>query len=101
MTTLPLTVIAAVARNGVIGQGNRMPWRLPGDMAHFRASTMGKPVLVGRRTFDAIGGPLSGRPLVVVSRDSGFYPGEGAVAAASLDEAVRRAHARHVGSERD
>lgn len=96
---LPLTLIAAVARNGVIGIGNRMPWRLPGDMAHFRSATMGRPVIVGRKTYESIGGPLPGRFLVVLSRDAAFEP-ENAIVARHLQEARAQAQAigRRVGS---
>lgn len=62
-----LGLIAAVARNGVIGRGNTLPWRLPSDMRHFKAMTLGKPVIMGRRTFQSIGRPLPGRAVVVVS----------------------------------
>ncbi len=88
----PLALIAAVARNRVIGAGNALPWRLAGDMAHFRAVTMGKPVLMGRRTWDSIGRPLPGRPVVVVSRDPAFHP-MGADVAPTLEDALDRAEA--------
>ena len=84
---LPLALIAAVARNGVIGADNRLPWSLPSDLRHFRALTMGKPVLMGRRTYDSIGRPLPGRFVVVVSRDAGFAP-EGVRVARSLAAAL-------------
>lgn len=89
---LPLTVIAAVAQNGIIGRGNRLPWQLPGDLAHFRACTMGRPVIIGRRTYDSIGGPLSGRPIIVLSRDPGFSPATGAVAVGSVEIAIEAAN---------
>lgn len=93
---LPLTLIAAVARNGVIGDGRGMPWHLLGDLAHFRTNTLGRPVLMGRKTFDSIGGPLPGRPVVVLSRDTGFEPGQGVTVARSLPEAVARS--REIGA---
>ena len=86
---LPLSMIAAVARNGVIGAGGRMPWRLPGDLAHFRAATMGKPLIVGRRTYESIGGPLPGRTLVVVSRRGGVPRRNDIVGVDDIGEAVR------------
>ncbi len=61
-------IVAAVGRNGVIGDGSGMPWRLPSDMKRFRRVTMGKPVIMGRRTYDTIGKPLEGRLNIVVSR---------------------------------
>lgn len=61
--------VAAVAENGVIGRGNAMPWRLPSDLKHFRRLTLGRPVLMGRKTFESIGKPLSGRTNIVITRD--------------------------------
>jgi dihydrofolate reductase len=68
-------IIAAVARNGVIGAGADMPWRLPSDMKRFRRLTMGKPVIMGRRTAESIGKPLAGRLNIVVSRSPLPLPG--------------------------
>jgi dihydrofolate reductase len=68
----PLVIVAAVARNGVIGGNNRLLWKLRSDMHHFRAITMGKPMIMGRRTWDSIGRPLPGRETIVVTRDSAF-----------------------------
>lgn len=68
MSDTTIAVIAAVADNGVIGHLGRMPWRLKGDLKHFRRITMGKPVIMGRKTFESIGKPLDGRPNIVVSR---------------------------------
>ncbi len=69
---LPLAMIAAVARNGVIGGNNQLIWKLRSDMNHFRAITMGKPMIMGRRTWDSIGRPLPGRETIVVTRDPAF-----------------------------
>jgi dihydrofolate reductase len=69
---MDIVLIAAMAANGVIGRGNELPWRLKSDMAHFRALTMGRPVLMGRKTFLSIGKPLQGRTTIVVSRDRNF-----------------------------
>lgn len=66
---LPLVIVAAVAQNGVIGRDNRLLWRLKSDMKHFRGLTMGKPLVMGRKTFDSIGKPLPGRHTVVITRD--------------------------------
>ena len=93
-----IDLVAAIAENGVIGRGNSLPWRLKSDMAHFRAATMGKPVIMGRKTYLSIGKPLAGRTTIVVSRDRAFAaPGivvapnfEAAIAAARGD-ALRRA----------
>jgi dihydrofolate reductase len=92
-----LVLVAAVADNGVIGQGGGLPWRLKSDLRNFRALTMGKPVVMGRRTYLSIGKPLDGRTNIVVSRNRDFAaPGiivapdlEGALAAARGD-ALRR-----------
>jgi dihydrofolate reductase len=82
-----ITLIAAVAENGVIGRDNGLPWRLKSDMVHFRAATMGKPVVMGRKTFLSIGRPLPGRTTIVVSRDRAFAA-PGIVAAPSLEAAL-------------
>lgn len=71
-TTPEITLIAAVARNGVIGRNNGLPWRLKADMQHFRAMTMGHPVVMGRKTWESLGRPLSGRRNIVVTRDTQF-----------------------------
>lgn len=86
----PIVLVAAVARNGVIGAGGDMPWHLPADLRRFKAITLGKPMIMGRRTFDAIGRPLPGRRTIVVTRDRG-WASAGVETAASLDEALRRA----------
>jgi len=72
--TTPLAIVAAIAKNGVIGDGNRMPWRLPSDLKRFRAITMGKPLLMGRKTFQSIGRALPGRETIIVTRDRDFDP---------------------------
>jgi dihydrofolate reductase len=63
-----ISLIVAAAENGVIGAGNQMPWRLPDDLKRFKAITMGKPVLMGRKTYESIGKPLPGRTNIVLSR---------------------------------
>ena len=70
-----IVLVAAVAENGVIGRGNGLPWRLKSDLAHFRRLTMGKPVVMGRKTYRSIGKPLPGRTIIVVSRDCAFEIG--------------------------
>jgi dihydrofolate reductase len=84
MTAIALVV--AVADNGVIGRGGTLPWHLPDDLKHFRAVTSGKPVLMGRRTFDSIGKPLAGRRNLVLSRATASAPGVEVFA--SFDAAV-------------
>lgn len=88
MTGTPvISLVVAAAANDVIGIGNRLPWHLPEDLRRFRAITMGKPVVMGRRTHESIGKPLPGRRNIVLSRDSA-YRAEGCETAASLDEAL-------------
>lgn len=66
--SIPVALIAAVASNGVIGSDGDIPWRLPSDFAHFKRMTLGKPVIMGRKTFESIGKPLPGRTNIVVTR---------------------------------
>src|SRR5690349_13086098 len=80
-------LIAAVADNGVIGRAGRLPWRLRSEMQMFRAATMGKPVVMGRKTFLSIGKPLSGRTNIVVSRNA-LFSAPGVVAAPSIESAM-------------
>lgn len=84
---LEIVMIAAVAENGVIGAGPDLPWRLPTDMKRFKAMTLGKPVIMGRRTFDTLGKPLPGRDTIVVSRSAGPL-GPGVILAPSLAGAL-------------
>ncbi|WP_439515309.1 type 3 dihydrofolate reductase [Oceanibaculum nanhaiense] len=94
------SAIAALARNRVIGQGNGLPWRLPGDLKFFKATTLGKPVVMGRKTFQSIGRPLPGRPNIVVTRDPGFTA-EGVHVVRDIDTALDLAAtlARETGAE--
>jgi dihydrofolate reductase len=71
---LKLTLVAALTSNGVIGRGGRLPWHLPDDLRRFKALTMGRPVLMGRRTFESIGQPLPGRRNLVLTRGEGALP---------------------------
>lgn len=89
---LPLSLIAALAENRVIGRDNQLPWHLPADLKHFKAMTLGKPIIMGRKTWDSLGRPLPGRLNLVISRQSGLQL-EGAEVFASLDEALVRADA--------
>jgi dihydrofolate reductase len=82
-----LSLIVAVARNGVIGRDNRLPWHIPEDLKRFRARTMGHHIIMGRRTWESIGRPLPGRTSVVVTRDRD-YSAPGAKVVHSLAEAV-------------
>jgi dihydrofolate reductase len=67
-----VTFVVAAAENGVIGKDGRLPWRIRSELAGFRAATLGKPIVMGRKTYDSIGKPLDRRTNIVVSRDTGF-----------------------------
>ncbi|MEX0851974.1 MAG: dihydrofolate reductase [Bauldia sp.] len=98
MGGIRLSLIAAVAENGVIGRGDGLPWRLASDLKRFRRITMGKPVVMGRRTFESIGKALAGRTNIVVTRRAGFAA-DGVGIAGSLDDALAKARrqAEHDG----
>jgi dihydrofolate reductase len=80
-------VVAAVAANGIIGANGRLPWSLPEDLKHFKRLTMGHPVIMGRRTWESLKGPLPGRDNIVVTRTPG-YEAPGAAVASSLEAAL-------------
>ena len=80
-------LVAAVARNGVIGAQGQLPWHLPEDLRHFRKITLGHPVIMGRRTWESLGKPLPGRENIVISRRPGFEA-PGASVALSLEAAI-------------
>ena len=100
MTDVPVWIVAAVARNDVIGAKGALAWRLSSDLMRFKGLTMGKPLIMGRKTFLSIGRPLPGREIVVVTRDRSFAP-EGALVAHSLEAALdlAAARARAVGAD--
>ena len=97
---IELVLIAAVAENGVIGRDNKLPWRIKSDMQYFRSLTMGRPLVMGRKTFQSIGKPLKGRSNIVVSRDPDFA-GEGILVAPDIVRALEAAHgdARRRGAD--
>jgi dihydrofolate reductase len=82
-----LAIVVAVAENGVIGSGNAMPWRLRTDLKRFRSLTMGRPILMGRKTFVSIGKPLPGRRTIVLTRDETFEA-DGVEVAHTLEDAL-------------
>jgi dihydrofolate reductase len=86
---MKLTAVVAASDNDVIGSGNALPWHQPADLAHFKRITMGRPVLMGRRTFESIGRPLPGRLNLVLSRSAAEWPGVERVA--TFDAALARA----------
>lgn len=83
-------MILAVAQNGVIGKGNGLPWHIPAEMKYFMKSTLGKPIIMGRKTFETMPGPLPRRTNIIVTRDK-TYSREDIVIAHSLEEALHQA----------
>ncbi len=95
-----ISIIVAAAENGVIGNAGTMPWRMPSDLKRFRALTMGKPVVMGRKTFQSLPKVLDGRDNIIITRDRSFHV-EGAETVPSLDQAlaIAKAHAIRRGSD--
>lgn len=85
-----IAFVVAVGRNKVIGKDGGLPWKLPDDMKHVREVTLGKPLIMGRRTYASIGRPLAGRTNIVLTRDADFHP-EGVLVAHTPEEALRLA----------
>lgn len=98
--TVTTSLIVAVARNGVIGRQGKLPWRVSSDLKTFRRLTMGKPIVMGRKTFQSIGRPLDGRDNIVITRDAGF-DAEGVSVFPSVGEAMvlARSLARTSGTD--
>jgi dihydrofolate reductase len=91
VTAAPMiSLLVAATENGVIGRDNGMPWHLPDDLRHFKALTLAKPVLMGRKTFDSIGRPLPGRTNLVLTRTAGWSV-PGVTVVADLEAAIRAA----------
>jgi dihydrofolate reductase len=82
-----VSLVVAMAENGVIGRDNGLPWRMSSDLKRFKALTIGKPVVMGRKCYDSIGKPLPGRPNIVITRNADFAA-EGIIVAHTLDEAL-------------
>jgi len=87
MTKPTISLVAAMANNRVIGKDNQMPWHLPADLAHFKKVTLGKPIIMGRKTYESIGRPLPGRRNLVISRQANLQL-EGAEVFQSLSDAI-------------
>ena len=85
-----LSLIVATAENRIIGKENKMPWHLPADLAYFKKITLGKPIIMGRKTFESIGRPLPGRQNIVISRN-GDYSAEGIDVVSSVEQALQLA----------
>lgn len=95
MLNKTLTLVAAMGRNGGIGVDGGMPWHLPAELQHFKRTTLGKPVVMGRRTWESIGRPLPGRQNLVVTRNEA-YRAEGVQVVSSLVEAIEAAEGTEV-----
>ncbi|WP_457300477.1 dihydrofolate reductase [Phyllobacterium sp. P5_D12] len=93
-----ISFVVAIAENGVIGRENGLPWRLSSDLKRFKATTMGKPIIMGRKTWDSLGRPLPGRTNIVITRDPAFSV-EGVIAARSIDQALMIAGS-HAGADK-
>ena len=91
-----ISIIVAIAENGLIGRDGDLPWRLSEDLKRFKETTMGKPIIMGRKTWKSIGRPLPGRPNVVISRDPN-YAADGIDVVQSVEQAFARA--RELGSD--
>ncbi|MDG1034523.1 MAG: dihydrofolate reductase [Luminiphilus sp.] len=85
--SLPVSIVVAVADNGVIGRGNALPWDLPDDLQHFKRTTMGRPIVMGRKTFESIGRPLPGRLNIILTRDPS-WTALGVSVASSIEQAI-------------
>lgn len=82
-----LRIVVAYSTNRCIGKDNDLPWRLPKDLAHFKAATMGMPIIMGRKTWESLGRPLPGRPNLVITRNAN-YQAEGATLYPNLESAI-------------
>ena len=87
---IPVVLVLAAAENGVIGRGDALPWELPDDLQHFKRTTLGRPIIMGRKTFESVGFPLPGRTNIVVTRDEGWSH-EGVQVSHTLDDALESA----------
>lgn len=88
--SIRIAMIAGVAENGVIGSDQTIPWRIPSDFAFFKRTTLGKPIIMGRKQYETVGKPLPGRTNIVVTRQAGYQP-EGVIVVATIDAALEKA----------
>ena len=88
---MKLSIIVAAAKNGVIGRNNQLPWHLPQDLKYFKSVTLGKPVIMGRKTYESIGKPLPGRINIVVTRNKDWFAASGLVVANSFEQGLLEA----------
>ena len=87
---MTISIIAAISKNRIIGIGDKLPWDLPSDMAHFKKLTLGKPVIMGQKTFESIGRPLGGRKNIVLTLNKDFKA-KGCIIARSIEQALEKA----------
>lgn len=85
---MKLALIVAVAQNRVIGRDNKLPWYLPNDLKYFKQTTLGKPVIMGRKTYESIGKPLPGRTNIVITRQTDYRP-EGVKVVGTVEDAIK------------
>src|SRR4051812_48126600 len=90
VVSVPVAMIAAIGENSVIGNDGQIPWRLPTDFAHFKRTTLGKPLIMGRKTFESIGKPLPGRTNIIVTRRADYAPDD-VLVCHNLADALQRA----------
>ena len=88
---MKLSIIVAAAKNGVIGRNNQLPWHLPQDLKYFKSVTLGKPVIMGRKTYESIGKPLPGRTNIVVTRNTDWLAADGLVVVNSFEQGLAEA----------
>jgi dihydrofolate reductase len=91
-----VSVIVAASENNVIGRENQLPWHLPADLKYFKQTTLGKPIIMGRKTFESVGRPLPGRPNIVITRQQN-YSREGIIVTDSLNAALEAAQTFDTG----
>ena len=92
MSKMILSIIVAIGKNKVIGSNNSLPWSMPNDMKRFKELTMGKPIIMGRKTFESIGKPLPDRTNIIITHDED-YKAEGCIVVHSVEEALKAAEA--------
>lgn len=97
---MKLAMIVACGHNNAIGKDNAMPWHLPADLQYFKCTTLGKPIIMGRRTFESLGRPLPGRLNIVISRNASWPAPAGVVLATSVESALQQARV-HAGENVD
>lgn len=96
---MTIALIVAAAQNNIIGSNNQLPWHLPADLKYFKAKTLNKPIIMGRKTFDSIGKPLPGRTNIVVTRQSNWIAPEGVLVVHNLEQAFELGRQVHLERE--